>query len=202
MLDATNGVAYFFSIRWERDGVIIKGDKNSPAKVTFIVDTANMGLTIDENSCLQIVRYLGNQKVDFISARLEDGKIVFSLDNFGNDIESNYDLDFAVVIKGYKLEAPSMAGKFLSENLVIVVSIVGAIVILYLLIKIIKTGSRRSKKRKYKEFKREYSAFKKFKKKQKKEKKLLKKQKRLNEKQRILEIKQKRAEKRLMRKQK
>ena len=202
LLDSTSGVAYFFSIRWERDGVITRGDKNSPTKVTFSVDTSNMGITVDDSSCLQIVRYLGNQKVEFITATLQDGKIIFSLDNFGGDIESNYDLDFAVVIKGYKLEAPSVVGKFLTENFAIVISIASALVILYLLIKIIKINSRRNRKRKYNQFKREYGAFKKFKKKQKKEKKLLKKQKRLDEKQRLLDIKRKRAEKRLMRKQK
>lgn len=202
LLDPTNGVAYFFSIRWERDGVITRGDKNSPTKITFSVDTSNMGITIDDSSCLQIVRYLGGQKVEFITATLQDGKIIFSLDNFGNDIESNYDLDFAVVIKGHKLEAPSVVGKFVTENMVIVISVASTLVILYLLIKIIKINSRRSRNKKYKQFRREYKAFKKFKKKQKKEKKLLKKQKRLDQKQKRLEFRQRQFEKREKRKQK
>ncbi len=201
LLDPTSGVAYFFSIRWVRDGVIIKGDEDTPTKVTFKVDTSQMGITVDDSSCMQIVRYLGNQEVAFVNASLADGKIVFSLDNFGGDIESNYDLDFAVVIKGYKLEAPSMVGKFINENMVIVISVASAIVILYLLIKIIKINSRRRKRRQYKQFRREYRAFTKYKKKQKKEKKLLKKQMRFNKKQKRIDLKQKRLENKARRKQ-
>lgn len=201
LLDPTSGVAYFFSIRWVRDGVIIKGDEDTPTKVTIKVDTSQMGITVDDSSCMQIVRYLGNQEVAFVNASLADGKIVFSLDNFGGDIESNYDLDFAVVIKGYKLEAPSMVGKFINENMVIVISVASAIVILYLLIKIIKINSRRRKRRQYKQFRREYRAFTKYKKKQKKEKKLLKKQMRFNKKQKRIDLKQKRLENKARRKQ-
>ncbi len=200
LLDPTNGVAYFFSIRWVRDGVIIRGDEASPTKVTFMVDVSQMGVTVDDSSCMQIVRYLGNQEVAFINASLVEGKIVFSLDNFGGDIEGNYDLDFAVVIKGHQLEAPSTVGKFINENKVIVISVAGAIVLLYLLIKVIKINSRRRKRKQYKQFRREYRAFTKYKKKQKKEKKHLKKQMRFDKKQKRLELKQKRFENKLKRK--
>ncbi len=173
LIDETSGVAQYVSIRWKRNGVIMDGNSVPLTEVSISIDVEDLGVEINGDSAVQIVRYLGNRQVDFISNVIltQDNKLTFNLQSFGEDVATQYDLDFAIVIKGYAIESSSVVGKFIEENPFLVLAGVCAIVLLYLIIKIVKSVKARKKRKQYK-------AFKKYLKKQKKEKKLSKKKKR------------------------
>lgn len=215
LLDETNGVACFFSVRWIRNDVTLDVSDVSVAPTTFAVKVTDLGVELNEESCLQLVRYLGRGEVEFIDGvSLSDGYIVFTL---SEDIESDYELDFAVVAKGYAIKYSTyleqyvyewgLDGLFVSiaESVKIDVNfVIGAFAllivpivlsILYFIYRLIVRGIKRKERKKYKEYKKEYGAFKKYKKRVKEEEKLNKKQKRLLK-------KQKRLERRLRRKSK
>ena len=181
-----------------------------------------MDLDLNEESCLQLVRYLGGGEVEFISeVSLYDGYILFTLSELLN---TKYQLDFAVVVKGYAIEYSSILEKYvyewgldgfftsIAESLSGIFQdfeidtglIIGAVAllilplvlsILYFIYRLIVRIIKRKNKKRYKEYKREYGAFKKYKKRVKKEEKLRKNQKRLNKKQRRLEKKLRRKNK-------
>ncbi len=222
LLDATNGVACFFSIKWVRDGVILDVSDVDVAPTFICVNVEDLGLELNDESCLQIVRYLGRGEVEFIDgAYLYDGNIVITLSEI---VDTEYQLDFAVVAKGYAIEYSSILEQYvyewgldglftsiaeslsgISQDFVIDTSLViGAVAllilplalsILYFIYRLIVRIIKRKNKKKYKEYKREYGAFKKYKKRLKNEEKDRKKQKRLNKKQRRLEKKLRRKNK-------
>ncbi len=187
LIDQTSGVAKFFSIRWNRDGVILEGNSVPETSVSFKINLEDLGLTPSECNELQLVRYLGNQEVQFVEGATlsSDGYIEFTLTSFGEDIDTVYDLDFAVVIKGYALETPSVVGAYLEENLVLVLIIVGSIVLLYLISKIVSRVKARKKRKEYKKFKKYLKQQKKEKKRAKKEKRKAKKLKKKQDKSQV-----------------
>lgn len=218
LLDESSGVACFFSLRWIRNGVVVDADDVAVKPTAVAVEIADLGVELQEDSCVQVVRYAGGGEVEFIeNVELSDGYLVFLLDK---RLDSNYEFDFAVVAKGYALESATVIEKYASslgltaicetiaESLsalnvdanfvlgaVCILIVPLAFAILYFIYRLIVRAVKKSKKKKYKQFRSEYGAFQKYKKRVKKEKKLAKKQKRLDK-------KQKRLERRLRRKNK
>ena len=113
LLDESSGVACFFSIRWIRDGVVLDINDVDVSETLIAVEVEDLGLNLNEESCLQLVRYLGGGEVEFISeVSLYDGYILFTLSELLN---TKYQLDFAVVVKGYAIEYSSILEKYVYE---------------------------------------------------------------------------------------
>lgn len=218
LLDASSGVACFFSLRWIRNGVVLDASDVNAQPTAVAVEIADLGVELTQDSCVQIVRYAGNGEVEFIeNVEIIDGYLTFLLDK---RLDSDYEFDFAVVAKGYALESATVIEKFASSlglsaicesiaeslgalnvdaNFVLgaicLLIVPLALSILYFIYRLIVRAVKNSKKKKYKQFRREYGDFQKYKKRVKKEKKLAKKQKRLDRKQKRLERKLRRKNK-------
>ena len=179
LLDETSGVATYISIRWKSNDVIVEGSKVPEIPVTFEIDVSSLNVEIDSESLVQVVRYLGNRKVEFIeSAKLQNGVVTFTLQSFGEDIATSYDLDFAIVTKNNAITTSSIVATFAEENLVLIITIAGAVVLLWMIVKISKSIRARRKKKMLKAFKKQYKKMlkqKKLDKKQKRKEKKLKK---------------------------
>ncbi|MBR6736958.1 MAG: hypothetical protein IKL82_01165 [Clostridia bacterium] len=170
LLDSTEltvnegGVAYYFSVKWLRNGVIV--EDRADLAVTFTVSLEDMGLTVENGAPVQIARYLGNGNVAFTSATVDGGNLIFSLTGFGGDIESKYDLDFAVVLEGYALESRG----FVYDNWQTILIVLAGIVVIYLISKMVKTAKKGKMKKEFKAFKKERKLKKKQAKQEKKAK--------------------------------
>ena len=219
LLDKSSGVACFFSLRWIRNGVVLDAEDVLLSPTVVGVEISDLGVELNSDSCVQIVRYAGNGEVEFIkNVEVADNYLVFSLDG---GVDSVYDFDFAVVAKGYAIENATVIEKhadglgliaicetiakslsFLNVDAKFVLGAVCLLIvplafsILYFIYRIIVRAIKKSKKKKYKQFRREYGDFKKYKKRVKEEKKLAKKQKKLDKKQKRLERKLRRKNKR------
>ena len=218
LLDASSGVACFFSLRWIRNGVVLDASDVFVKPTAVAVEIADLGVELSVDSCVQIVRYARSGEVEFIeNVEIIDGYLTFLLDK---RLDSDYEFDFAVVAKGYALESATVIEKFASSlglsaicesiaeslgalnvdaNFVLgaicLLIVPLALSILYFIYRLIVRAVKNSKKKKYKQFRREYGDFRKYKKRVKKEKKLAKKQKRLDRKQKRLERKLRRKNK-------
>ena len=145
------GVACYLSVRWLRNGVITEKPSEP---VTVEVDLSHFGVTAENGDSVCLARYLGNGEVEFSTATIENGKLTFTLTGFGGDIQTNYDLDFAVVLEGYPVARQS----FMSQYWIVVVIALGVIVIAYIIVKIILTRKRTKKRKALKKFNKEYKA--------------------------------------------
>lgn len=143
LLSEDSGIAYFFSLRWKSDGVIVEGNKVPETPIKVSVKLKDLGL---ENATdVQLVRYKGSGEVEFVDGvEVKDGYLTFTLKTFGNDIESDYALDFAVVAKGYKQEAKP----------IYLYVLIGAVALLFVLIisQMIRGVKKRRRKKDYKKF--------------------------------------------------
>ncbi len=162
------GVACYLSVRWLRNGVITEKPSEP---VTIEIDLSHFGVTAENGDSVCLARYLGNGEVEFSTATIENGKLTFTLTGFGGDIQTNYDLDFAVVLEGYPVARQS----FMSQYWIVVVIALGVIVIAYITVKIILTRKRTKKRKALKKFNKEYKAQEKQAKLDKKKAKLEKK---------------------------
>ncbi len=114
LLDPTSGVASYFSIRWVRDEVVLDVKSVDVAPTIFAIEVDDLGVELNEDSCIQIVRYVGNRQVEFIDGvYYNEGYIFFTL---SEHLDSAYELDFAVVAKGYALGYSSTLEEFVSEK--------------------------------------------------------------------------------------
>lgn len=143
LLAEDSGLAYFFSLRWKSDGVVVEGNKvpESPIKVT--IELKDLGL---ENATdIQLVRYKGLGEIEFVDGiEVKDGYLTFTLQSFGNDFESDYALDFAVVAKGYKQESKPIYTYVLIGA--------GALVLVIVVFQMIRGVKKRRRKKDYKKF--------------------------------------------------
>lgn len=154
------GVASYFSLRWVSGGVI---QEDTQVPVTVSVNLSSLGLTVQDGTSVQIARYVKNGEVSFLEASVSEGNLVFSLTAFGGDIDSEYDLDFAVILSGYAGEEGSVVGDFLKDNWLI-------LVIVICLIAIVSTVGAIAVRIRNKKLKKEFKRFKKERKKNKKNK--------------------------------
>jgi hypothetical protein len=154
------GVASYFSLRWVSGGVI---QEDTQVPVTVSVNLSSLGLTVQDGTSVQIARYVKNGEVSFLEASVSEGNLVFSLTAFGGDIESEYDLDFAVILSGYAGEEGSVVGDFLKDNWLI-------LVIVICLIAVVSTVGAIAVRIRNKKLKKEFKRFKKERKKNKKNK--------------------------------
>ena len=152
LLTETMGVASAISIRWIQNGVVVSGNKIPDKAVEIYINKNTLGIDIDSN--FQIVRYLGNQQVEFVNTRLSGDDIVISLSQFGGDIDSTYDLDFFILVDGYALESQSAVEKFFTENYVVVLTGVALIVLISIGASIAKTARKKKLKKELKEFRK------------------------------------------------
>ena len=104
------GLARYISIRWVRDGAVVRGDdipkgedEEEGVPVTFSIDVESLGLIESDLSSIKIVRYLADETLAILDGVTvtTDNKIEFTLKTFGEDIESEHDLDFAIMLDGY-----------------------------------------------------------------------------------------------------
>ncbi len=143
LLSEDSGIAYFFSLRWKSDGVVVEGDKVPETPIKVSVNLKDLGL---ENATdVQLVRYKGLGEVKFVDGvEVKDGYLTFTLETFGSDIESDYALDFAVVAKGYKQE---------SNPIYLYVLIgAGALLLVLIIFQMIRGVKKRRRKKDYKKF--------------------------------------------------
>lgn len=113
LLDPTSGVACYFSIRLSRNGVNYELSKVLNQPIAFAIEIADLGVDLNEESCVQIARYTGNRQVAFINEVLiTGGYLCFTL---SESLESDYELDFAIVAKGYALNNSSTLVAFTNK---------------------------------------------------------------------------------------
>lgn len=140
---AESGIAYYLSLEWRRNGVVLEGDAVPEGEVSIAIDLKDLNLASATD--VQVARYLGGGKVAFIeNAKVENGYLVFTLSRFGSDIESEYSLDFAIVAKGY-------AKKKIPYGIFVAIG-VGLILIVAIIVTIVRGVKKRRRKKEYKTF--------------------------------------------------
>lgn len=152
LLNDNMGVATAISIRWVRNGVILSGNSIPEKQVQLLIDKDSLGVEFGEN--IQIARYLGKQQVDFIDFNLVGNDIVITLDKLGEDIESNYSLDFFVLTEGYALETRTQ----IDDLIPVAITVFGVIFGLWFIfgiINAIKKGRRRKELKEFRKYKKE-----------------------------------------------
>lgn len=152
LLNDNMGVATAISIRWVRNGVILSGNSIPEKQVQLLIDKDSLGVEFGEN--IQIARYLGKQQVEFIDFSLVGNDIVITLDKLGEDIESNYSLDFFVLTEGYALETRTQ----IDDLIPVAITVFGVIFGLWFIfgiINAIKKGRRRKELKEFRKYKKE-----------------------------------------------
>lgn len=142
LLNEDSGIAYFISIKWIRNGVVMEGESVPDSAVTVSINLEDINLSSAED--IQLARYLGQGKVEFIETTVSDGNLVFTLDSFGTDIESDFSLDFAIVAKGYQ--------KKTSPILTYVIVGVSVLLVVFIVFQIVFAVKKRRRKKSYKSF--------------------------------------------------
>lgn len=148
LLNDNMGVATAISIRWVRNGVILSGNSIPEKQVQLLINKDSLDVELGEN--IQIVRYLGNQQVEFLNADVSGENIVITLDKFGEDIESNYSLDFFVLTEGYALETRTK----IDDLIPIAIAVVAVIFVLWFIFGIFKAIKKRKRRKEMKEFRK------------------------------------------------
>lgn len=161
LLTDNMGVASAISVKWLQNGVVVSGNRIPKQAVEIYIKKATLGVDLGAN--FQVVRYLGNQQVEFVNAHFSGDYIVISLNQFGGDIESQYSLDFFILADGFALQSQSAVEKFFSENYVVILAGVALIILISL-------GSSIAKSAKKKKLRKEMREFRKYKKELKRKK--------------------------------
>ncbi len=161
LLMENGGVAYYFNIQLNKNGVIAESIEKP---IIVKIKLEDVGLTLSSDVVAQIATYNGNRNVTLQSATVLDGYLVFEISNVG---------EYALCLEGYAIEHRSAVVTFFNKYGIYV--LLGLLVVFLIVAPI--QYSRKLKKKKIKAEKKEFKRYKKAKKLENKKSKKQKKQK-------------------------